>query len=221
MTIHLLSQLSPSQTLRAPLFQTPLLRIFCSKSSSNMYGFSFLNSFLLDSVFFPFDYSHLFMFSRWVCVSAIALCSCLACGCCCLSLKLFLLLFLVFIMCLAKFFFGYSFYLNLCWWVNSKCSYYGCEAYCAECAWSIVWIYWEHLWVLLCWLWVMSFSSHCMSHWHISVFRMFSISAALILPCILPVVLVFPLLGLFIHVVDLSSIMFKCSSSSVWLQFLC
>ena len=39
---------------------------------------------------------------------------------------------------------------------------------------------------------------------------MFSISAALILPCILPVVLVFPLLGLFIHVVDLSSIRFKC-----------
>ena len=53
------------------------------------------------------------------------------------------------------------------------------------------------------------------------LFRMFSVSADLILPCILPVVLVFPLLGLFIHVVDLSSLMFKCSSSSVWLQFLC
>ena len=58
-------------------------------------------------------------------------------------------------------------------------------------------------------------------HSHHIVFRIFSISAALILPCILPVVLVFPLLGLFIHVVDLNSIMFKCSSSSVWLQFLC
>ena len=30
----------------------------------------------------------------------------------------------------------------------------------------------------------------------------------LIIPCILPVVLLFPLLGLFIHVVNLSSIMF-------------
>ena len=59
----------------------------------------------------------------------------------------------------------------------------------------------------------------CLSH-HI-VFRIFSISAALILPCILPVVLMFPLLGLFIHVVDLSSLLFMCSSSSVWLQFLC
>ena len=58
-------------------------------------------------------------------------------------------------------------------------------------------------------------------HSHHIVFRIFFISATLILPCILPVVLVFPLLGLFIHVIDLSSIMFKCSSSSVWLQFLC
>ena len=48
---------------------------------------------------------------------------------------------------------------------------------------------------------------------------MFSIFAALILPCILPVVLVFSLLGLFIHVADLSSIRFKCLSSSVWLHF--
>lgn len=39
---------------------------------------------------------------------------------------------------------------------------------------------------------------------------MFSISAALILPCFLPVVLVYSLLGLFICVVDLSSIRFKC-----------
>ena len=40
----------------------------------------------------------------------------------------------------------------------------------------------------------------------------------LFIPCILPVVLMFPLLGLFIHMVNLSSIMFMCSSSSVWLQ---
>ena len=56
---------------------------------------------------------------------------------------------------------------------------------------------------------------------YISAFRIISISADLILPCILPVVLVCPILGLFIHVVDLSSLLLKCSSSSVWLQFLC
>ena len=44
----------------------------------------------------------------------------------------------------------------------------------------------------------------------IFVFWAFSISAALILPCIIPVVLVYPLLGLFICVVDLSSMRFKC-----------
>ena len=48
---------------------------------------------------------------------------------------------------------------------------------------------------------------------------MFSISVALILPCIIPVVLVYPLLGLFIHVIDLSSIRFKWLSLSVWLHF--
>ena len=83
-------------------FQTPLLLNFCSKSSSNMYGFSFLNSFLLDFVFFPLDYSRLFMFLRWVCVSAAYLCSCLACGCHCLSLKQIKLLVLFLIMCLAR-----------------------------------------------------------------------------------------------------------------------
>ena len=53
----------------------------------------------------------------------------------------------------------------------------------------------------------LSFVLWVMSHWHTFVFWMFSISVALILPCIIPVVLVYPLLDLFICVVAFLSLL--------------
>ena len=101
-TVHLLSQLSPFQTVRAPIFQTPLLPLSAQKSSSNRYGFSVLNSILLVFVFFPLVCSYLFMILRWVCVSSVTLCPCLACENYRSSLSLILLLVLFFFMCLTR-----------------------------------------------------------------------------------------------------------------------
>ena len=158
------------------------------------------------------------MFLRWVYVSAITLCSCLACGCCCLSLKFFLVvvfglhhvlgwIFLWFLI-LTKLVLMVCFKIFLLWMCSLLC--WVCMLYCVNPLGASVKFY--YVVYESCY-----FSFHCMSHWHIFVFRMFSIFDDLILP----VVLVFPLLGLFIHVVILSSIMLKCSSLSVWLQFLC
>ena len=215
MTIHLLSQLSPSQTLRVPIFKLHCCFIFAQKSSSNRYGFSFLDSILLDFVFFPLDYSHLFMFLRWVCVSAVALCPCLACGCYWFSLILIKLLVLFFIICLARV--CYLLVTHLVWsYVDVLIQNVPVLAVRFTVLNICLSIYCVHLSFVL---WVMSYSSICMSHWHTFVFWMFSISVTLILPCIIPVVLVYPLLNLFICVVDLSSMRFNCFSSSVWLHF--
>ena len=102
MTVHLLSQLSPSQTLRVPIFKLHCCLFSAQKSSSNRYEFSVLNSILLVFVFFPLDCSHLFMILRWVCVSLVTLCPCLTCENYWFSLSLILLLVLFFIMCLTR-----------------------------------------------------------------------------------------------------------------------
>ena len=146
------------------------------------------------------------MFLRWVCVSAVALCPCLACGCYCFSLILIKLLVLFFIMCLARV--CYLVVAHLVW------SYIGVlihNVLVLTVRFTVpnlcMFIYCVHLSFVL---WVMSYSSKCMSHWYIFVIWMLSISVALILPCIIPIVLVYSLLGLFICVVDLSSMRFNC-----------
>ena len=141
-------------------FQTPLLLPFSSKSSSNKYGFSFLNSILLDCVLFPLDYSHLFMFLRWVFVSAVALCPCLACGCYWFSLILIKLLVLFFIMCLARV--CYLLVTHLVWsYVDVLIQNVPVLTVRFTVLNICLSIYCVHLSFVL---WVMSYSSICMSH---------------------------------------------------------
>ena len=120
-------------------FQTSLVLQFSSKSSSNRYGFSFLNSFLLDFVFFPLDYSHLFMFLRWVFGSAITLCPCLAYGSYWFSLSFIKLLVLFFIMWLARivisWFLIFSDPLLKCWFKMFLC--WLCVLLCWLCGFNL------------------------------------------------------------------------------------
>ena len=155
------------------------------------------------------------MFLRWVFVSAVTLCPCFACGYYWFSLILIKLLVLFFIMCLARV--CYLLVTHLVWsYVDVLIQNVPVLAVRFTVLNICRSIYCVHLSFVLC---VMSYSSICMSHWHTFVFWMFSISIALILPCIIPVVLVYPLLVLFICVVDLSSMRFNCFSSSMWLHF--
>ena len=151
------------------------------------------------------------MFLRWVFVSAVALCPCLACGSYWFSLNLIKLLVLVFILCLARV--SYLLVTHLVWsYVDVLIKNVPVLAVWFTVLNMCLFFYCVHLSFVL---WVMSYLSICMSHWHIFVFWMFSISVALILPCIIPVVLVYLLLDLFICVVDLSSMRFN------WFKFIC
>ena len=146
------------------------------------------------------------MFLRWVYVSAVTLCPCLACGSYWFSLIFIKLLVLFFIMCLARVY--YLLVTHLVWsYVDVLFQNVPVLAVRFTVLNICLSIYCVHLSFVL---WVMSFLSICMSYWHIFVFWMFSISVTLILPCIIPAVLVYPLLDLFICMVDLSSMRFNC-----------
>ena len=100
MTVHLLSQLSPSQTLRVTHFELHCCFLSTKIFKKKVWVFFLTLCFSCFCVFPSWIFAFLFDLS-WVYVSAVVLCPCLASGGYWFILNLFKLLVLVFIMWLS------------------------------------------------------------------------------------------------------------------------
>ena len=135
-TVHLLSKLSPSHTLRALIFNLHCCILVAQNLQVTGMGFQFCTLFYLILCFSLW-------FFAYVCDLEMSLCFGF-CSLFMLRLRMLLLEYdlilvvslLLLILCLAKWFFDFLWTLSC--WVVSNCSFWGCEFYCAKYACSIV-----------------------------------------------------------------------------------
>ena len=173
MTVHLLSNLSPSQTLRAPISNLHCCIFKAQNLQETGMGFQFCTLFYLILCFSLWFFAYVCDFEMGL---GFDFCSLFI-----LSLRILLLDFdvilvdslLLFILCLAKWLFYVIWTLSCC--VVSKCSVGYCEFHCAKYACSIVLICWELLLVSEYWLCVISIFPLYVSMTYICLYDSFSL----------------------------------------------